>query len=119
MRTLVLAVMLALLPASGARADEWTWGDTAGEALFASAVAVDVTQTRWALAHGWRERNPLLGRYPSPARLIGSAALGVVAHGAVSVMLPSRARRAWQAVSLVAEVGLVVHSAAIGARVEF
>lgn len=117
-RLLVVAALLAL-PSRAPALDEWTWQDSTWEAAFAAAVLVDVRQTSVALASGRRELNPVMGSRPSDAKLAGAAALAVGAHAAVSLLLPARHRRWWQAVTLGAEATAVGHNFSVGARLSF
>lgn len=107
--SLALALGLCLAPAP-ARAWEpgpWTRADTWWEAAFATVVAMDCAQSEQLDKDGRYERNPVLPRHPNPStrRLI---CLGSVAgHLAVSLALPTRARRTWQAVTVVLEAATV------------
>ncbi len=119
MRPRALAALLLLAPL-GARADgRWTIADTALEASFAAAVAVDWAQTRWALDNGHRELNPLLGPEPSAARLNMLVLAAAAGHAAVSLALPRPYRRWWQSMTLIVELGAVGHNFAAGARLAF
>lgn len=78
--------------------DRWRWttGDTVAEGLVLGLIAADWYQTRTFRAAGYREANPVLGPYPSRARvnvMIGSAMLG---HVVVARLLPKPYRGYWQ-----------------------
>lgn len=119
MRPTVTAVLLLLALPAQAADFRWTVGDVALEASFAAAVAADWLQTRWALEHGRRELNPVIGERPSAARLGALVAAGALGHAAVSLALPRPARRWWQSVTLVLELGAVGHNFAAGAQLAF
>lgn len=76
----------------------WTPSDYALEAVVLALIAVDWRQTLAFRAQGIRETNPILGPYPSRARvnfMIGGAMLG---HVAVAAALPHGFwRTTWQA----------------------
>lgn len=111
--------VLALAAAAADDRSRWTALDTAGELAFAVAVAVDCSQTRWALENGRREMNPLLGARPSPGHLAAACVGAVVGHALVSRALPRPYRRAWQAVTLAGELGAVGWNFSVGARLAF
>lgn len=104
-----LAFIFLLLTARPAVAlDPLTSADVAGEAAFASLVAVDVMQTRWFLTHpGYEELNPILGSNPSAAKLYLGALGGVVLHAGVTKLLPAKYRPLWRHVSLAVQTGFV------------
>lgn len=107
-------VLLLLLAAGPVRAiDAWTTGDSIREASFVVLSIIDIGQTttfaracdRVPTAPGLEpahvggcrnEVNPLIGPYPSQRRINLLMGLGVVAHAAVSVVLPRKWRHAWQ-----------------------
>lgn len=53
-----------------------TWGPKEQRAFAFSAVChtVDLVQTDWALEHGYRELNPILGSHPSDNKLVAHKA---------------------------------------------
>lgn len=112
MRHLAAFAAAALLANSAFASDRWTALDTAAEAVFATAVAVDYAQTRWNLdtdvnGDGRRdghEQNPLLGRHPSRATLGVWCLASVAAHATISYMLPREWRTAWNMVTITVEV---------------
>ncbi len=113
-RALLIACVVVAL-ADAARADEWTRADTAWEAGFATALLVDWQQTRYNLrAAGGYERNPIVGRYPSGARINIMALSALAGHAIVAGLLPQPYRRGWQAVALMLEIGAVSDHAIAG-----
>lgn len=96
--------------------DRWRWttGDTVREVAVLVLIAVDWRQTRAFRADGLPEMNPVLGRYPSRARvnrLIGSA---MVAHPVVARLLPRPWRQVFQVVTLAGESAAVGSNWALG-----
>jgi len=104
---LALGLHLAPAPARAWEPGPWTRADTWWEVAFATVVAMDCRQSVHLEEDGRYERNPVLPRHPD-ARTIRMICLGsVVGHLAVSLALPARARRRWQAVTLVLEAATV------------
>jgi hypothetical protein len=112
-------IVLALLAAAGARADdEWTATDTALEAGFAVALAGDWLQSRSVAGIAF-ETNPILGRRPSRAT-IDTYFAGVLAlHLVVSAALPRPYRTVWQSVWFTVESAVVYRNAQAGIVIRF
>jgi len=91
----------------------WTPANTGLEIGFASAVVLDVALTSYGLDHGLAERNPLLGRKPSRAKLVGSILLASTLHLGISALLPEPYRVAWQTGTLAIEVCIVTGNATL------
>lgn len=91
---LLLLTPLAYCPALAAQSS-WTPQQKQGAAVMLSAIAMDCTTTQIAMTQsGFYERNPLLGRHPSPARLWSSCAVAAVTSLEVANLL-GRKRRGW------------------------
>ncbi len=108
--SLRLAAVVVLLagPAAVRAADTWTSGELAVEATFAALVALDYSQTRYALAHppamtDTVELNPILPRRPSRATLATACVAAIGVHAAVSHYLPRQWRRAWLVGTVIGE----------------
>ena len=92
----ILSLLLAV--------DSWSGANTALELTFATEVVVDAMQTRYALDNTkFVETNPILGKHPSPAKIYGLSAAGIVGHAAIAYILPKGFREMWQIVFLVPE----------------
>lgn len=108
MTALLLAALAALLLRSGpALAAEWTPEDTRREVIVVGLVLADVGSTFAQLDRGGYERNPLIGKFPSTARLLASATAATVVHALTARILPRPYREVWQVGIAVAE-GLAV-----------
>jgi hypothetical protein len=118
-----LALTLALTaPAAAGDLPEWTWGDTAWESAFQTALAVDCAQTWRGVgtdpAH-FEETNQLLGQHPNKAR-IAATCLGVgVGHYFVSRWLSPEARNLWQIGTITVELIAIERNHMAGLRVGF
>lgn len=122
MRVAALALLALLLAARPALAlcDGWTGTDTALEAGFQTLVVVDWSQTlnftqhpRPTWGNGY-ETNSVLGHYPSRDRINTLIPLGMLAHAAVSCLLPAPYREAWQGLSFMAEAHAVMFNYSVG-----
>lgn len=105
MRVAALVLVVLLLPASPAQADEWTATDTAIQATVLTLIAADYVQTRQIVADG-RESNPIMGRrgdrIPPGMYFLSLATM----HTFAAVLLPVRHRRLAQGVM----IGVQLHS---------
>jgi hypothetical protein len=123
-RAVPLALALGLCAASApARAWEpgpWTRADTWWEVAFAAVVAMDCGQSEQIQRDGRYERNPILPRHPSPGTMRLICLGSVAGHLAVSLALPTKARRPWQAVTVFLEATTVTDNYfRAGLRVRF
>jgi len=118
LRVLVLSVALL---AGSAQADEWMTADTQREAVYLALHAMDWAQTRNIARnpYKWHEQNSILGEHPSVDRVDAYFAIIALAHVAVSDMLPTEYRTAWQHVSIGFEAGVVGHNLSLGIGMEF
>jgi hypothetical protein len=85
-------------------------------AFAATCHAVDLVQTDWALEHGYREMNPLLGDHPSDNRLIAHKAAVMVATWGIAEQFSGEDR--WKAI-LVTTIPCIIavgHNYSEGAR---
>src|SRR5882672_9397495 len=98
-----------ILVASAAHAgDDWTTGDTVRQGILTGLLIVDWGQTRYIVKHpqdptkqdgtyAWRaESNPLLGSYPSMAKVNTYFSVAIIGHAAISYALPRGWRDGWQ-----------------------
>lgn len=101
--TALRARVLQAPPKSPDDDNSWTKEDTLRELATLGLIGMDWHQTRDFRAKGHPEINPILGRYPSRARvntLIGAAMIG---HPIVARLLPKKWRRAFQYGTIAAE----------------
>jgi len=109
----LVAALLVLLVASPADADEWTPGDSALEASFATLLLVDYLQTRGIVRDG-QETNPIIGshgQYIPPGMYLLS--VGCL-HALAALAAPQPYRRILQGVSIAVETKSVVVNASFG-----
>jgi hypothetical protein len=113
MKTLI--VVVAMMAAGRAAAlDPWTEQDTKREALFTSIVVLDLTLTSVGIAAlNQPERNPLIGRNPSHARLWTLGLTGAASHVLIARLLPRDLRDGWQAFGISIEIAACVGNGAI------
>ena len=104
---------LALLALAGCQ--HWTKGDTARELGFAAVTSADWYQTE-AIARDCQEVNPIVGPCggtmgPGTGAPVDAVMpVMLLAHAAVSAMLPPSWRRAWQWGGIGAEGATVVEN---------
>ena len=138
MKTALAALALALaapalaqdleLEPPPARELTWRWSsaDLALEGALAGLIAVDWLQTLQFTQHDCRtpelgggcyETNPVLGRYPSRAKVNTLIPLGLAAHAAVAALIPQGPWRfLWQGTFLVLESKAVTMNAMYGVQ---
>lgn len=128
-----LAPILLLLATSAAHAgDDWTREDTYRQAAMTALLIVDWGQTRYLVKHpidpkqpdgtyNWRKEgyNSVLGEHPSIGRVNNYHVIVIAGHAAVSTMLPSDWRKAWQYVWIGIEADTVYRNHHIGLKVDF
>jgi hypothetical protein len=96
--------------------EAWTHTDTAFQSAFLALMVVDWRQTLRASEGGrFYETNPLLKATPSRASVNGLFLTAACLHALVSLALPPKPRRVWQAVSIGFEVSSVAHNFSVGA----
>jgi hypothetical protein len=104
------ASMLLLLLAAA----PWTAKDTQVQAAVVALGVVDIALTQVGLSKmDASERNPLLGKNPSPVKLWSLGLSGLAAHSVVAWMLPRGWREGWQAAGLTVEAVMVVSNGVI------
>lgn len=114
MGRLALALLALLaLPSPGRALDAWTQQDVVLESAFVVAGVLDIALTQQALREGAKERNPVLGMSPSPARLWAWGLTGLAFHAGVAALLPSRPRTLWQSMGLTVELAVASGNATI------
>lgn len=104
-----LRALVLQAPPKEPKEDKWKWttGDTVRELATLALIGMDWHQTRDFRAKGRPERNPILGRYPSRARvntLIGAAMVG---HPVAARLLPKPLRQVLQYGTIIGEVDAV------------
>jgi hypothetical protein len=88
---LVLATALAQPPDP----NRWTPLDTSLVGVLVAEQLYDLTTMRWCqkqFGTYCQEKDPVLGKYPGPVRLYGTAAISLVAFIAISYVLPTHWR---------------------------
>ncbi len=115
-------LFLIIFAGEGVCADPWSRADLALAGTFTLSRAIDLGQTLYIAKRPeeFRERNTLLlSEHPSPEQVVAVFAGTTAVVLAVAHILPVKARRGWLAGATVVSVGVVVHNAAIGARIDF
>lgn len=139
MKLIITAIALLLLMAASdyCRADDWRTQDTVREVAWQGLNLVDLRTTldgaqynraggkRLYAADGsyqtelYQEKNPLLGDFPSPRRVVNGMLLGAVVHAGVSYALPHGWRDAWQYLTIGTSAYCVRQNLSIGLEVNF
>ena len=107
-----LFIVLLLIPLMG-----FTWDkeDTALQATVVATLLMDMSQTLYISGHDeYYELNPLLGERPSRDKVYGYFLGGIVAHTAVSYLLPKEYRKWWQCAFILVESGMIIRNSTIG-----
>lgn len=124
MTILVTVLVTVSCAAMLENAKTWSKEDTERELAFALITTADGLQTDWMARHDWKwggkqyhEINPLLGAHPRPDKVRLYFPSAILAHGAVSVILPPKARKWWQWGWIFIEAGAVGNNYGIGARI--
>lgn len=115
-----LLALLLLLP-SLCFAGDWSREDTYRQSALTGLLIADWAQTRYIAKHSntFYETNTVLGKYPSVGRVDNYFALSIVAHAAISTVLPNAWRQGWQYVWIGIELEKVAHNHSIGVRMNF
>jgi hypothetical protein len=118
---LVRALGLTLALAGCASGAPWTGADIAREAGYQAALTVDCAQTRYGQSRPdqFREGNPLLPEHPSKGRINFTCAATGFGHWAISNWLASRARYAWQGITIGVELWAIDFNRMAGVKLEF
>jgi len=111
-------VMMCLIGGS-LMAGDWSHGDTVREGVFLGTLLVDWAQTRQIQAHPdrWHEVNPLIGGQPGQVNRYFIA--GALVHMGVAYLLPPKARKVFQYVTIGMEGGCIAQNYSIGVRFSF
>ena len=119
MKTIILVCILTALPVSP-RAS-WTDIDTGREILWQSLHVIDWGQTLDIARQPERfhEHNVLLGGHPSPRAVNNMMIWTGLAHGVVSRVLPSDARKWWQWMTIAGCAYYVMQNHKLGIKVRF
>ena len=97
--TIIIGLLLVILAGCGG----WSKKDTVMELGFAAATTVDWHQTE-AITYNCAETNPVLGRCGERMPVDAFMPIAMVAHAAISAVIPPRWRTIWQALGIGAEV---------------
>ena len=133
MKYIILAAVfiLASVFSSPVHAEsDWTITDTGLQLAYTTVHVMDWLQTRQIAANPdkWHETNPVLGEHPSKGKVDAYFATTLVAHTAISYLLPKEvdvmgykvpARNIWQMVWIGVEVGYVAHNYSLGIQAKF
>ena len=113
--------LLAATAAAHAQSTTWTALDYSLAGGAATMMALDWAQTRYAARHPSRysERNPIIGEYPSTAKVDQYFALASLLMIGASYVLPRRERRLFLSAVLVVETSAVVNNYQIGVKIDF
>jgi hypothetical protein len=108
---------------SGEEAFAWTATDTALQAIFIAATAVDWSQTldisrSYERRCPYYERNPFLGRKPGAGRINTWMSTTILAHTAIAYLLPKPYRTVWQSLWVGLEIGQIHQNRQIGLGVD-
>jgi hypothetical protein len=115
----VLALTVGILPAQAA--PPFDRGDLNRELAYTALHLVDWGQTLNIARNPDRfhERNPILGRHPSPGQVNRYMAASLAAHWLIARALKPKARKIFQGVTLVIKSGFVAGNYSVGLRVDF
>lgn len=121
---LCLAGDLPDLGEPGPRA--WSPSEIATEAATVALFVIDAGQTRDIGPICQRnaecqvyERNPLLGKHPSNARIRNYFTGVIAAHIAITHLLPQKYRALWQGTTMMLEIGITAENANLGLKVNY
>ena len=139
-RYLGLGLALAA-PGTSYAAGSWSAADTARQVAVTGLMVMDWAQTRTiarsysagaapsgpyaayqrtAPPTGYYETNPFLGQHPSVGEVDNYFAAAIIAHAAISYVLPPGAwRQAWQYISIGVELDKTEHNYELGIRMSF
>lgn len=122
----VLAAGLALLVAKPAHASDLSDDINVyvAEGAYQSLALVDMGTTLDIREHAhFYEQNPILGRHPSDAKVVGYFIVQGVSHALITHVLVSagwtKTAYTWEALGIGLEAGCVVHNYSIGLHTRF
>ena len=122
MRKIALIFVLFIFNSVAIAAEDnsWTRKDTAWQTAYAVLHIADWSQTRYIAENPeYNERNSILGNHPSTRKVDAYFAATLVAHTAISYILPTEYRRIWQVVTIAVEGNVVAHNVRIGVKFGF
>ncbi len=130
MTALKLTLIFFLLLAGQARADDdWTQADTVRQVIASALMAVDWSQTLYAVDHtdkygennpnSYGENNFLLGRHPSRASVNTYFVIAIPANYAIARWLSPKWRPYFQYLTIGIEAAAVGNNARIGIKFYF
>lgn len=114
-------LITSLLLAAGTIQDpeprKWTNANIGLEIAFVSLATLDIYQTREFLTYPQiRERNPVLGKHPSRAKVLVLGSAAILAHAAIAELLPRGWREGWQTIGISIEIAAVTNNFMLGTR---
>ena len=114
-----MRLVLMFLVSGSLLAGDWSHGDTVREGVVLGTLLVDWAQTRQIQAHSdrWHEVNPLIGRQNGQVNRYFIA--GALVHMGVAYLLPPKARKVFQYVTIGMEAGCIANNYSIGVRFSF
>lgn len=127
---LVIAFLASIFSSPAHAESDWTTTDTALQVTYSVLHVMDWLQTRQIAANPdrWHETNPILGEHPSKGKVDAYFATTLIAHTAISYLLPKEvdalgykvpARNIWQMVWIGVEAGYVAHNYSLGIQAKF
>ena len=116
-------ILVLLLLSSSAFADEWTSGDSYREAVFQTLNVIDWGQTRYVAEYPdqfyERESQQFIGKHPTTGKVDAYMAESAILHLAVSYLLHSDWRSAFQYLTIGGKLNATIGNASIGVKVSF
>jgi protein tyrosine phosphatase len=100
----------------------WTWEDTALEGTLYILSWMDMAQTLQMSRRydeGYYEMNPLLGKHPSRAKIIGANVVGLSLHTYIATQMPKPHRTIWQGFWIGVEGDCVNHNLKAGLKLHW
>lgn len=104
----------------GVNTEPLTKEDKIGITLFNVAQGIDMLQTFEIVGDDrYYETNPILGKYPSYAEVLGYFVIRGVAHWKITELIPQKYRKAWLAVSIIPQIDTIHNNHKIGIRISW
>lgn len=121
MKALSISLIIFLFTSLALASDHWTKTDSLYQISYSLLHVMDWGQTLEISRNPdrWEETNPILGEHPSTGSVNTYFATTLLAHAAISYLLPGEYRRIWQVLWIGIEGGTVVRNYSIGIRCQF
>jgi|WetSurMetagenome_2_1015567.scaffolds.fasta_scaffold237660_3 hypothetical protein len=115
----VMVVLMGLMTTNSYawKPDKWTTKDTVLQVAVFTTLFLDCNQTYYR--HGYKETNPLLGKYPSNKEVNIYFISCALLHTGIAYALPNPYRNAWQLLTIGFESSVVYNNYRIGIKFEF